>query len=105
LDWNREARTGIAEAVLCDGKTPAQIAAILEEVEDRRLLLTRLSQEMVETLPSPHRTALDHDALSRTGFYGPFLTPDKDGPVVVCAGTSDLPVAQEAARCLIAPSA
>ena len=36
-------------------------AAILEEAGDRRLLLTRLSQEMFETLSSPHRAALDHD--------------------------------------------
>ena len=51
--------------------------------------------------PLDTASALNHEALSRTGFYGPPLTPDKDGPVIVCAGTSDLPVAQEAARCLM----
>jgi NCAIR mutase (PurE)-related protein len=45
FDWEREARTGVAEAVLCEPKTPAQIAAILETAatKDARLLLTRLS--------------------------------------------------------------
>ena len=45
LDWEREARTGVAEAVLCEPKTPAQIAAILETAATNgaRLLLTRLA--------------------------------------------------------------
>lgn len=101
LDWNRAARTRIAEAVLCDGKTPAQIGAILEAAGDRRLLLTRLSEQTLALLPASLRVQLDHDPLSRTGFHGPVPAPDKEGPVIVCAGTSDLPVAQEAARCLL----
>jgi NCAIR mutase (PurE)-related protein len=100
LDWQREARIGIAEAVFCAGKTPAQIAAILDAAGDRRLLLTRLDDAKFAGLPEECRRRLDHDALSGTAFHGPQVAPTRDGPGIVCGGTSDLPVAREAARSL-----
>jgi NCAIR mutase (PurE)-related protein len=100
IDWDRERRTGIAEAVLCDGKSAAQIAAIVQAAGDRALLLTRLDEARLVALPDPLRRQLDHDPLSRTAFFGVVPAPVRRGPVVVCAGTSDLPVAQEAARTL-----
>ena len=47
MDWQRQARTGTAEAVFCSGKSDDQIVNILEEARkcDQRLLLTRLSPE------------------------------------------------------------
>lgn len=100
IDWDRERRTGIAEAVLCDGKSTAQIGAILQAAGDRALLLTRLDEARFAALPDALRRRLDHDPLSRTAFFGAVPAPARRGPVVVCAGTSDLPVAQEAARTL-----
>ena len=100
LDWQREARIGIAEAVFCAGKMPAQIDAILESAGDRRLLLTRLDEAKFAGLADERRRRLDHDPLSNTAFHGPHLEPTLDGPCIVCAGTSDLPVAREAARSL-----
>jgi NCAIR mutase (PurE)-related protein len=100
IDWQREARTGVAEALFCEGKTAAQIAAILEAAADRRLLLTRLDAEKFAALPEAQRRRLDHDPLSRTAFFGPVPPPNLDGIGIVCAGTSDLPVAREAARSL-----
>lgn len=100
IDWQRERRTGVAEAVLCEGKTPSQIEAILASTGHRALLLTRLDCSKFEVLNLDHRAALDYDPLSRTAFHGPVRAAELKGPCVVCAGTSDLPVAHEAVRSL-----
>lgn len=100
IDWEREQRTGVAEAVLCDGKSPAQVEAILTAAGGRRLLLTRLDEQKLAQLPAERRRLLDYDPLSRTAFHGTQVAPTMIGPGIVCAGTSDLPVAREAARSL-----
>ena len=97
-------RIGLDEAVFCAGKTPAQIAAILDAAAARGvpLLLTRLD-------PDKHRSAAGATIarrstiarVSRTAFFGP-PRPVR-GPArvaVVAAGTSDVPVAREALRTL-----
>ena len=104
FDTERENRTGVAEAVFCAGKTPDQITAILEQaiVTGRRLLLTRLRPEAFAALPAIARAGLDYDALSGTAILGA-VTPDAapiEGVLIVTAGTSDLGLAQEAARTL-----
>jgi len=103
LDWEREARTGVAEAVLCEPKTATQIAAILTEASNKaaRLLLTRLAQQQHAALPAPLREQLDFDPLSRTAILGglPRRAPEQ-GTLIVAAGTADLGPAQEAARTL-----
>ena len=103
IDWEREARTGVAEAVLCEPKTPAQIAAILETAATNgaRLLLTRLSPSQHDDLPEALRGLLDFDALSRTAILGgPHPGPSVEGTLIVAAGTADLGPAREAARTL-----
>ena len=103
FDWEREARTGVAEAVLCDGKTPAQIATIIGEavVRDSRLLLTRLAPAQHAALSADMRAALDYDQLSRTAILGAWRDGRPvAGAVIVAAGTADLPAAREAARTL-----
>jgi pyridinium-3,5-biscarboxylic acid mononucleotide synthase len=104
LDWARTDRTGVAEAVLCDSKTPEQIAAILDRArtEDQRLLLTRINRELFLSLPDRSRVDLDFDSLSATAILGA-VSPGQEqtaGAVIVAAGTSDLGVAGEAARTL-----
>ena len=103
LDWGREPRTGVAEAVLCEPKSPAQIAAILGAAAGNgaRLLLTRLAPEQHDALPAPLRERLDFDPLSRTAILGglPLGTP-VEGTLIVAAGTADLGPAREAARTL-----
>jgi NCAIR mutase (PurE)-related protein len=103
LDWGRVSRTGVAEAVLCEPKTPAQIAAILGAAAGNgaRLLLTRLAPEQHDALPSAFRERLDFDPLSRTAILGG-LPPGRpvEGALIVAAGTADLGPAREAARTL-----
>jgi NCAIR mutase (PurE)-related protein len=104
FDWEREGRTGAAEAVLCAGKTTEQIASIagLALQENRRLLLTRLRPSQVKAVPEPIRARLDYDPVSRTAILGALAPGDMaiSGALVVAAGTADLRVATEAARTL-----
>lgn len=99
FDFDREQRIGVAEAVLCEGKTVAQINLILGQAAEREtsLLLTRLSEDQQQQLTHP----LDYDPLSRTAILGELPTVDTAVNVaIVTAGTADLPVAREAARTL-----
>ena len=103
LDLSREARIGLPEAILCEGKTPEQIAAILAAARDRvgAALLTRLTPEAHAALPHDVRAAMDYDPPSRTGIYGTWSAPEGPAAVaVLTAGTADLTVAREAARTL-----
>ncbi|UEM04632.1 nickel pincer cofactor biosynthesis protein LarB [Skermanella rosea] len=104
IDWGREGRTGVPEAVLCASKSVAQVEAILKEaaMAGRRLLFTRLEPAAFEALAPECRAMLDYDSLSRTAWCGalPPAGAARDGIGIVAAGTSDLPVAREAARTL-----
>lgn len=101
LDYARPDRIGFGEAIFCAGKTPAQIDAIIADAESRSgLLLTRLAPDVFAELET--RNLLDYDPLSRTAFLGPIGAAHEAGVEIgiVTAGTSDLSVAQEAARTL-----
>ena len=101
LDWERNARTGTSEAVLCEPKSVAQIDAIVAHAVElgHRLLLTRLGPRKFNRLAA--RATLDYDADSRTAILGGVPAKPSTGRVViVCGGTSDLAVAREAARTL-----
>jgi len=103
LDLERRGRIGIEEAVLCAGKTPAQLADILARAEaaERSLLLTRLDASQRDALPAALAERIDYEALSRTGVFGTVAAPAGEARVaVVSAGTSDQPVCREAARTL-----
>ena len=101
FDWERPARTGLPEAVLCEGKTADQIAATLRRAGERGtpLLLTRLGEQLHADLSS---FALDYDAIARTAVFGrPAEVDPALGSVgIVTAGTSDIPVSREALRTL-----
>jgi len=103
FDFPRAERIGLDEAVLCSGKTVAQIAAILEgaRARDVSLLLTRLDPVQIERLPKNLAESIDYCALSRTGVFGPLQPARIAGKVaIVAAGTSDAGVAREAERTL-----
>jgi pyridinium-3,5-biscarboxylic acid mononucleotide synthase len=103
FDFDRRSRTGLSEAVFCEGKSVGQVAAILEGVREETagLLLTRLDAGKFSALPSSLRAALDYDPVSRTAIWGQARAPSGGPPVaIVMAGTSDVPVGREAARTL-----
>ena len=105
LDASRRERTGLDEAIFCAGKSVAQIDAILAHAEDagRRLLLTRLDPAAHAALPARRAGALDYDPVSRTAILGPIepRAADEARVGIVTAGSSDVPVAREAARTLL----
>ena len=98
VDHHRGLRDGFPEVVLAMGKTPAQVSAIAERLAERggRLLVTRATGEhaaaVLALLPDAQ-----YNELSRTITLERRTVPQLPGVLVVCAGTSDLPVAEEAA--------
>lgn len=102
LDWQRSRRTGVPEAVLCQHKSPTQVAAIIVAASEKgeRLLFTRLDESHFLALDFAIRSALDYDPLSRTAVLGGSMPVASTGVGIVAAGTSDMSVAREAARAL-----
>ena len=103
MDWQREVRTGLVEAVLAEGKAPAWIAEIVATAvqNEKRLLLTRLSPGAYAELPAPTAKALDYDAVSRTAILGSLEPEPPQHVAVVCGGMSDLPTVHEIRRTLL----
>ena len=100
LDNGREERTGYPEAVYCAGKTLAQAEAIMVRMRERGIpvLGTRASPELAALIRARF-PEVEYDELSRVLTVGTCCPPEKrQGLVaVVAAGTSDLPIAREAA--------
>lgn len=99
VDLHRRLRQGAAEVVYGAGKTAEQIAGILRAMEENgqeRVLITRLDPAKAEALGRDF--PLRYEAGARIGILGQPPAPDGLGTVVVATGgTSDLPVAEEAA--------
>jgi NCAIR mutase (PurE)-related protein len=100
VDHHRALRRGVPETVFCQGKTPQQVATIVERLAARheRVLATRADPAAFEAVQAVTPAATYH-ALSRVIVVGelPLVAPDAPYVLVVSAGTSDLPVAEEAA--------
>jgi NCAIR mutase (PurE)-related protein len=106
VDHHRAVRQGQPEVVFGLGKSPSQVVEIARRIVDRghALLVTRATPEMGSAVATAIPGAV-YDATSRTIVRACPPEPGsettaKAGPVLVCcAGTSDLPVAEEAAVC------
>src|SRR3954447_12414725 len=99
LDTHRGLRTGDPEVIYAAGKTPEQTIALLRALDEtpgeRPALVTRLNDETSEAIRSEFPAALIDD-VAHCAAIGPL--PSERGQVcVVSAGTSDAPVASEAA--------
>ena len=99
LDHHRGLRKGFPEAIFCMGKTPGQVVKIVERMcaHGSNVLATRCSPEVVEAVCAAHPDAVHHEAARAVTIT--VAEPERlDGFVAVaCAGTSDIPVAEEAA--------
>jgi NCAIR mutase (PurE)-related protein len=100
VDLHRSVRQGFPEVVLGLGKTPGQIAAIAREIVRRgsTLLVTRASAEAFEAVREKVPAATYSADAAIISYSQQDVTPGKGTIVVAAAGTSDLPVAEEAAR-------
>ena len=98
LDHHRAIRQGAAEVVYGEGKTTEQLHAICSALLKAQdcVLITRLSADAAADLQGVFN--LDYHKDSRVGIVGSLPAPTGNGFIVVAAaGTSDLPVAEEAA--------
>jgi len=103
-DHHRSLRQGVAEVIYGAGKTPEQIYAIAAAMLARgqkNVLITRMSEEAssaVRQSAGSLSVPFTYDPLSHVGILGSMPSPDGQGRIVVATGgTSDIPVAEEAA--------
>ncbi|WP_425060727.1 Pyridinium-3,5-biscarboxylic acid mononucleotide synthase [Sporomusa carbonis] len=100
LDHHRLMRQGFAEVVFCQGKTVEQVLAIVDRLADynRSILATRASREMYEAVKKTVPEATYHELARLITVERQKPPVDQDRFVLVMsAGTSDIPVAEEAA--------
>jgi NCAIR mutase (PurE)-related protein len=102
LDFERQNRTGLAEAVFCLGKSVKQLLTICRQIQTqhRPMLFTRLEPTGFQAIDQAFPKLLDYDETSGTAFFMPSI-PLVSAPIaVVTGGSSDAPVALEAIRTL-----
>ncbi len=99
VDTDRARRQGFPEVILGLGKTPPQIAAIAERIaaHGQTLLITRANREAFDAVRSMVPQATYHDDARAITFPQGEIPAGQGTVLIACAGTSDLPVAEEAA--------
>jgi len=99
IDLHRKVRQGAAEVIYGAGKTAEQIIGIVNTMQkngEKTILITRLSPEAAGRIRADF--ALDYHADAKIGIIGEIPRPTGSGKIVVATGgTSDIPVAEEAA--------
>jgi len=100
IDHHRALRQGFPEVILGQGKDAREIVAIVRSMRRRKMniLVTRVSADQVAQLKTL-TTGLTYHSVARavTWVGNPIKITGKGTVLVVCAGTSDIPVAEEAA--------
>jgi hypothetical protein len=99
VDTHRALRKGFPEVIFGAGKTPAQVVKIAAKLADheQHVLVTRITAEHARALRKKFKHAAHHE-LARCVTIEKKPLPKRPGTIaVICAGTSDLPVAEEAA--------
>ncbi|MBI1826199.1 MAG: nickel pincer cofactor biosynthesis protein LarB [Planctomycetes bacterium] len=98
IDHHRSIRCGFPEAVYCAGKTLQQAAEIFERCATQgvNVLATRASAEVFEAIASRHAAAVYHEAARAVTLRQRDKVPSNGTVAIVSAGTSDMPVAEEA---------
>jgi pyridinium-3,5-biscarboxylic acid mononucleotide synthase len=99
LDIHRELRVGYPEVIYCAGKTAEQVKTIVGAMleRDANILATRVSEELFREIKSICPDAVYHALARVTTVRKREIVPPESYIAVVTAGTSDLPVAEEAA--------
>ncbi len=99
IDTHRLLRRGIPETIFGEGKTPEQIEQIVERMlsAESPVLITRISPAVAESLAG-RIPDVDYDPVSSTVIVGRLPSAGGRSILVMAAGTSDLPVSEEACR-------
>jgi len=99
VDHHRALRTGFPEVIFCPGKTPEQVSRIAAAMhkQDQVVLATHASTEIYQAVQAVIAEAVYHEEARIVQVGQPEAIPSQCGSVlVVSAGTSDIPVAEEA---------
>jgi NCAIR mutase (PurE)-related protein len=99
VDTHRALRQGFPEVVFGAGKTPEQVAGIAAKLikHNQRVLITRVTPEHARLLRNKFKHAIHHELARCVTIDRKPLRKRAGSIAVICAGTSDLPVAEEAA--------
>jgi len=99
VDLDRRTRCGLSEAILAEGKTVSQILAVMDSLlqAGQGALVTRLNGEFAVTIQETYPNSVYHHEAKVLTLGSSRRTPAVGRVGVVCAGTSDIPVAEEAA--------
>ncbi|HEV2214341.1 MAG TPA: nickel pincer cofactor biosynthesis protein LarB [Terracidiphilus sp.] len=99
VDHHRALRTGMPETIFSQGKTPAQVAGIFARMAKAggNVLATRASEDVYAAVAAAEPRAVYHATARAIALEQTKAEAGKGMLAVVCAGTSDLPVAEEAA--------
>lgn len=100
IDHHRAVRQGFPEVVYCEGKTVEQVASIIEHLAERNpnVLGTRASRSMFEAVKEKVPEACYHELARLICIERqPAIIEDSRFILVMTAGTSDMPIAEEAA--------
>ncbi|MDF2929211.1 MAG: larB, partial [Anaerospora sp.] len=100
IDHHRAVRQGFPEVVYCEGKTVEQVASIIEHLAERNpnVLGTRASRSMFEAVKAKVSEACYHELARLICIERqPAIIEDSRFILVMTAGTSDMPIAEEAA--------
>ena len=99
VDLHRAVRQGAAEVIYGASKTPEQMIGIINSMRSngvKTILVTRLAKEAAGMIAKS--VEISYDQVSKIGIVGKMPTPDGIGKIVVATGgTSDVPIAEEAA--------
>lgn len=99
IDNHREMRTGYPEIIYCAGKTVEQVQEIVRVMtgRDNNVIATRATREMFEAVKAIAPNAVFHSVAKIISVQKKVLEKQKASIAVITAGTSDMPVAEEAA--------
>jgi len=98
IDLHRGVRQGAAEVIYGAGKTTEQIIKIVDallKAGQNRVIITRMSPESAAAVAD--KFELFYDELSRFGLVGAFPEEEVGKIIIATGGTSDIPIAEEAA--------
>ncbi len=99
IDHHRELRTGYPEVIFCQGKTVEQVKTIVQHMlsKENNILATRATEEMFGEIKKINNTAQFHPLARTITIKQHEITPPASSVAIISAGTSDIPVAEEAA--------
>jgi len=98
VDFHRSIRQGAAEVIYGAGKTPEQIVGIAQAMGERgcqNVLITRIDPNTADYISS--KISIEYHKIAKIGVAFPTARPQLGHIVVATGGTSDMPVAEEAA--------